>query len=124
MTSDEKSQDKLALSASQAGMRLIAQTTLYNQQNEARLLQFIQESYSTSQLELHPAEARLNDFRAMFETLKRQKVKQVLATSKHHVIVALEAETGGLYYCEVACEDDYPHKITNFMHQKLEEASD
>ncbi|GEM_PF-724566 len=112
-------QEKRAISSTQAGMRLVAQLMFYNQNNETRLRQFIQESYSASELEQEGTEERLTALLSQFDALGRQKLKQLLATSKHHVVVALEAEKGGFYYCELACEDDYPHKITRFLHHPL-----
>ncbi|NJR12823.1 hypothetical protein HC776_02920 [bacterium] len=116
--------DKLALQTSQAGMRLIAQLHLYNQQSQDRLAQFIAESYHDSLIAQQDVDARLNDLNSRYAALGRLKIKQVLATSKHHVIVALAAEhDDGFFYSEIKVEDDYPHKITFVMFAPLQEAS-
>jgi len=105
--------DKLALQKSQAGMRFIAQTTIYNQANWPRLAQFIRESYAPALLEERSEAERLADFQAWQAQMGRLRVKQVLASNEHHVIVALEVEReADLYYLELQCEDDYPHLIT------------
>lgn len=108
--------DKLALQKSQAGMRFIAQTTIYNKQDLPRLRQFLDESYSEALLAEQTSEARLAAFEAWYAQEGRLRVKQVLAANEHHVIVALETEKSErLYYLELKCEDDYPHKVTQFM---------
>jgi hypothetical protein len=111
-----QAQDKLALQKSQAGMRFIAQTTIYNRQDLARLRQFIAESYSEVLLAEQDMDARLMALQAWYAQEGRVRVKQVLAANEHHVIVALETEkSANLYYLELKCEDDYPHKVTLFM---------
>lgn len=117
-------QDKLALRASQAGMRFIAQTHIYNQANWQRLHTFISDSYKAELLEQEDTDARLAIFQNLYEQVGRQKVKQVLATHEHHVIVVTETEReGAFYYVEVQVEDDYPHQITAFMQQPLHEVA-
>jgi hypothetical protein len=115
--------DKLALQTSQAGMRLMAQLHFYNQHAQERLAQFIAESYHDSLIAQQDVESRLAEFNHQYETLGRLKIKQVLATSKHHVIVALAAEHEESYfYSELKVEDDYPHKVTFVMFSPLQEA--
>ncbi|MCS6834781.1 MAG: hypothetical protein NZ750_02040 [Anaerolineae bacterium] len=105
--------DKLALQRSQAGMRFIAQTSIYNQANWPRLAQFIRESYAPVLLEERNVAERLADFQAWQAQMGRMRVKQVLASNEHHVVVALEVEReANLYYLELQCEGDYPHLIT------------
>jgi len=105
--------DKLALQKSQAGMRFIAQTSIYNQANWPRLAQFIDQSYSPDLLAEQPQPQRLADFQAWYEQMGRMRIKQVLAANEHHVIVALEVERQEtLYYLELQCEDEYPHLVT------------
>lgn len=115
--------DKLALQTSQAGMRLMAQLHLYNQHDQERLAQFLAESYHDSLIAQQDVDSRLAELDRQYETLGRLKIKQVLATSKHHVIVALAAEHDeGYFYSELKVEDDYPHKVTFVMFAPLEEA--
>lgn len=117
---DRLGQDKLALRASQAGMRFIAQMTIYNSKRGERLRQFIADSYHADLLEQQPVEDRLQAFEAMYEQVGGVKVKQVLAAAAHHVIVVLEAQRAeGLFYTEIKVEEDYPHQITFYMHQPL-----
>lgn len=115
--------DKLALQSSQAGMRLLAQLHLYNQHEVARLEQFLADSYHDALIAQQDVSQRLAALQAQYETLGRMKVRQVLATSKHHVIVALAAEHDERYfYIELKVEDDYPHKITFVLFAPLQEA--
>jgi hypothetical protein len=108
------------LAQSQAGMRLIAQVTFYNRQDEARARQFIATSYAPATLEEADAEARWQAWQAQYQTQGKQRIKQLLAVQKHMVVVVLEAEKGGYHYCELVCEDDYPHLITRYSQHPLE----
>lgn len=121
MPTDQKEIDKLALRASQAGMRLIAQTHIYNGMNWERLAQFISDSYHPDTLEEQPVESRVAVFKTSSERAGRLRIKQVLATNEHHVILVLEAEKmDGLFYQEMKVEEEYPHRITAYMHQPLQ----
>lgn len=113
-------QDKLALRASSAGMRFIAQTHLYNSGDPQRLRQFIADSYHATLLDEESVDQRLDTFQTFFNQIGRMKVKQVLAANKEHVIVILEAEKdAGFFYSELKVEDDYPHHILLFMLVKM-----
>lgn len=115
--------DKLALQTSQAGMRLMAQLHLYNQHAQDRLAQFLAESYHDSLIAQQDVDARMAALEQQYTDLGRLKIKQVLATSKHHVIVALAAEHDERYfYTELKVEDDYPHKVTFVLFAPLQEA--
>ncbi len=115
--------DKLALQTSQAGMRLMAQLHLYNQHDQERLAQFVAESYHDTLIAQKNVDQRLTELHQQYEALGRLKIKQVLATSKHHVIVALNAEHDERYfYYELKVEDDYPHKIIFLLFAPLQEA--
>lgn len=114
--------DKLALRASQAGMRFIAQTHIYNSLNWARLEQFIGDSYHANLLDDQPAMGRLAMFRATHEKIGRLKVKQVVGTHEHRVVVVAETEHGDYPYflVDLVVEEDYPHKIIAYSHQPLQ----
>jgi len=113
-------QDKLALRGSQAGMRFIAQMHIYNMDNADRLETFIQDSYHDDQLAQQSVTDRLADLRTMYENVGKVRVKQVMAAGEHHVIVIIETEKGEqLFYIEVKVEEEYPHKIIQFMNQPL-----
>lgn len=108
------STDQQALVSSQAGMRLIAQTTLYNARKWDRLAAFIAENYAPAALQEQSAEARLTEFRDLYARLGRLHVLQVLATDPHHVVVVMEeeheAETGASLH-DLTCEAEYPHRV-------------
>lgn len=123
MEHDEKQQDKVALRASQAGMRFIAQMTIYNAEKWERLETFIGDSYHDDLLEQMNTESRLNMFKTTYDKVGKMRVKQVMATNEHHVIVVMETEhTDDFFYIELKCEDDYPHKITHYMHAPMQAA--
>lgn len=114
-------EDKIALTGSQAGMRFIAQMKLYNDGDNQRLLTFLSESYSETLLAEQDVHARLAALAAQRASIGRQKVKQVLATGKHQVSIVTTAEHAAqLYYVEVQVQDEYPHKITRFLHAPME----
>jgi hypothetical protein len=126
-TPDEEAQDplvrdKIALRASQAGMRFIAQTHIYNNSNWQRLNQFIADSYHADKLEEQAAENRLDIFKTSYEKVGRMKIKQVVATHEHRVIVVVEVEQGDMPYflVDMVVEEEYPHKIIAYSHQPLQ----
>ena len=107
--------DKLALRISQAGMRFIAQMTIYNSGDFDRLRQYIEESYHPDLLAQESVEDRLAIFHEQHATIGKVRVTQVVATGKHHVVVVMEAEREeGYLVNEMAVEDDYPHRIVAF----------
>jgi hypothetical protein len=118
--------DKIALRASQAGMRFIAQTHIYNSTNWERLQTFIADSYHAEKLEEQAAENRLDIFKTTFDKVGRMKVKQVVATHEHRVVVVVEVERGDMPYflVDMVCEEEYPHKITAYSHQPLQPKED
>lgn len=112
--------DKDALIQSQAGMRFIAQMTLYNSGNAERLAGFITNSYHETALQERPADVRLGDMRAMLAQHGKGRVYQVLATDKHQVVVLMQMQqTKALYMAEMIVEEDYPHRITTYTVQPL-----
>lgn len=121
-TQDPTANDKVTLRASQAGMRFIAQTHIYNGGNWERLEQFISDSYSEAMLEDQPVSGRLSMFQTTHEKIGRLKVKQVVGTHKERVVVVVEVETGEHPYflVDLVVEEDYPHKIIAYSHQPLE----
>lgn len=119
---DPLERDKIALRASQAGMRFIAQTHIYNGGNLERLKQFIEDSYSEKMLEEQPVDGRLSMFQKTREKVGRLKVKQVVGTHEERVLVVVETETGEHPYflVDIVVEEEYPHKIIAYNHQPLE----
>ncbi len=119
---DPLANDKIALRASQAGMRFIAQTHIYNGSNWERLEQFISDSYSDELLEQQPVAGRLQMFQTTQEKIGRVKVKQVVGTHEERVVVVVETETGEHPYflVDLVVEEEYPHKIIAYSHQPLE----
>ncbi len=114
--------DKGALVTSNAGMRLIAQQTLLNRGDFERLRDFITESYAPPALAMQSDEARLNDLRTLAAEAGKLRVYQVIGTDKHRVIVLLEGErASALYMTQLAVEEDYPHRITEYTHQHISE---
>ncbi len=117
----QQSQDVLVLRASQAGMRFIAQTHIYNGGNWERLRQFIADSYHDERLAEHSVEGRLQMFQTTQEKAGRMRVKQVVAANEHQIVVITEAEKDGDFFLvELLVEEDYPHKITGYQHRPLQ----
>ena len=117
--------DKGALVTSSAGIRLIAQQTLYNKGDFERLRGYIAENYAESALESQPAADRLADLRVLSGQAGKLRVAQVVGASKHQVVVVMEAQQGDSYYLtQLAVEEDYPHKITLYSHQLLQDDID
>lgn len=112
--------DQAALTTSSAGMRLIAQLTLFNRGDFKRLRAFIAESYAPAALEAEILAARLAALRGHYASGGPLRVCQVIAADKHRVIVLTQTRrSGALFYTELAVEEDYPHRIVDFAHRPL-----
>ena len=112
--------DKTALKSSNAGMRLIAQTTILNSGDSGRLRDFIANNYAPKALEDQTVDERVQAYQANFEQTGKLRVFQVLATDKHRVIVLMEAQAKGeMYYTEIAVEEDFPHKVTTYIQRPM-----
>jgi hypothetical protein len=107
--------DKLTLRTSQAGMRFIAQMTIYNSGDFERLRKYIDESYHPDLLTEQSVDARIAELREWHEAAGKIKVRQVIGTSKHHVIVLLDADLTDSYWLnDLTVEEDYPHRIIKY----------
>ena len=112
--------DKLSLRASRAGIRLIAQTTIYNSGDQQRLSEYIANNYTPMALEQQPLDARLQALQSDLDGIGRLRVRQVMATSDHYVIVLMESEQGeGFTYVDLRVEEDYPHLISAYNQRPL-----
>lgn len=113
--------DQRALVTSNAGMRLIAQTTLYNNGDMARLHAFIAENYTAASLDEESAVHRAQAWQIVREQIGRLRVRQVIGFDKLHVIVLMQAEYApdALFLNEVYVEEEYPHKIAVYIHQRV-----
>jgi NADH pyrophosphatase NudC (nudix superfamily) len=107
------------LAASNAGMRVIAQTTLYNKGDFARLRQFIEQNYDEAMLAEVGAGVRLAEFKASFRLAGRLKIEQVIGVDKHRALIAVSAERGGMYALQMIVAEPYPHKILAYILQPL-----
>ncbi len=109
--------DKLALRVSQAGMRFIAQMTIYNSGDFERLRQFVAEGYAESALAEQSTEARMEEFQQRYATIGKLRVQQVIGTGKHHVIVLLRAQNDDEFYLnQLKVDEEYPHLIVEYQH--------
>ena len=96
-------------------MRLIAQMTIYNSGDFERLRTYILESYHPDALTNESVEERLAVFREQYETIGKVRIRQVIGSGKHHVIVMLETEREeGYLLNELKVAEDYPHRIALF----------
>ena len=112
--------DKLALRISQAGMRFIAQMTIYNSGDFERLHQFVDESYAEAALAEQPVDARIAEFQQRYATLGKLRVQQVIGTGKHHVLVLLRAQNDDEFYLnELKVDEEYPHLIIEYRHDLM-----
>ena len=113
--------DKLTLRASQAGMRFIAQMTIYNSGDFEPLRTYVAESYHPQLLVEHSAEEWLGEFREWQQDAGKVKVQQVVGASKHQVVVLLASERADDFWlCDLTVEEDYPHRITQYLVMVME----
>ncbi len=110
------------LARSHAGMRLIAQTTLYNRGDFERLRAFIADNYRPEALDVMAAKDRLLDLRMTYRVAGKLHVRQVVAVDKHRVVALMQAQKNNrMYLAQMAVEEDYPHKVLDYHHQLLGE---
>jgi hypothetical protein len=114
--------DVTALRVSQAGMRFIAQMTIYNSGDFERLRTFIAESYHPDLLLLESVDERVAAYREQRERMGKLRVQQVIGTAKHHVLVMLESQNLEDYFLnDLTVEEDYPHRIQEYSMVVLED---
>lgn len=107
--------DKFALKTNSAGIRLIAQMTIYNNGNFERLRRFIEESYSDDLLGLRDTAEWMTMFQDLHERLGKLRVTQVLALDKYQVVVLMTAQNdGGFYIHDLKVDPEYPHKVIGY----------
>ncbi len=112
--------DRRALARSNAGMRLVAQMTFLNKAEFERLQGFINESYTEQALNEQPAEARLATLQDVYQTVGKLRVYKVVAAEKHKAVVLMQAQADeSFHYVELAVEEDYPHKISQFTLERM-----
>jgi hypothetical protein len=119
MTENTSSNQQSALVNSNAGMRAIAQTTLYNKGDFARLRQFIEQNYHEERLAEVGAGVRLAEFKATHRLAGRLKIEQVIGIDKHRALIAVSGEHGGMYALQMIVAEPYPHKILAYVLQPL-----
>ena len=113
--------NKELLKRSAAGMRLIAQMSIYNSGDFTRLRAFIAQNYHATALQAESVASWLARFRLLRGVAGRMRVRQVIGTDDHHVVVLMEVERGdGLYLQDLTVESEYPHRITAFDHRLLD----
>ena len=107
--------DKLALRISQAGMRFIAQMTIYNGGDFERLRVYIAENYHPELLAQRSVDERVAELREQYDWLGKVRVQQVIATGKNQVIVLLATQkVEGYFLNEMQVEEDYPHRVVEY----------
>lgn len=111
--------DKTALTTSNAGMRLIALTTILNQGDFTRLRSYIADHYQAGALAETPVSMRLAELKAVHRIAGKLRIAQVIAADKHQVIAAVESERGQQFIARVTVEADYPHKILDYSVQHM-----
>lgn len=96
---------------SNAGMRLIAQLTIFNKGDFTRLRDYITENYDSAALEFASAKARLVEFKALYRMSGKMRIDRVIAADKHQALVVVEGARGDFYMVQMVVSEDYPHKI-------------
>lgn len=113
--------DKSALVRTAVGRRLIAFYTLFNSGKFERLREFLAENLTAEALAEIPVEERLNQIQADYSQSGRLRVRQVMATDDHHVVLLVQAERDDfIYYDEMRVTEDYPHKVMTYIHRPME----
>ena len=96
---------------SHAGMRLIAQLTIFNKGDFARLRAYITENYTPQALEVASAKARQVEFKAVYNMAGKLRIDRVVAIDEYQALVVVEGQRGDFYMVQILVEEDYPHKV-------------
>jgi hypothetical protein len=107
--------DHTPIGASQAAMRLVAQTMLYNKADQERLIQFLADAYAPDLLSEQSAIEKAAAFAAMRRILGKIRVQKWIVIEKHEIVARMESEQGTRFVVELRCHDAYPHRIVYFM---------
>lgn len=116
--------NQAAIKGSSAGMRLIAQTTIFNQGDFTRLRGYITDNYDETALAEIPLSARLAELKATYRVAGRLRVQQVIAIDKHRAVVMMESEKGGMFAAQILVGEEYPHKILGYGLQPIPQSDD
>lgn len=111
--------DKDILARSHAGVRLIALATLYNKGDFQRIRAYMKDHYTDGALATSPIALRLAEMREQFRNEGKVRVRQLVAHDKHHVVVLLETQHGGMLLEDLMVEEGYPHKISSHNRQSV-----
>lgn len=112
---------KQHLIGNHAGIRLIAQLTLFNRGDFERLRTYLQDNYADEALSMISAKARLAELKAIYRVNGKMRIEQVVAAGEYEVIVALEAERGeAIYLAQMLVHEEYPHKVMFFDQGKMD----
>lgn len=107
--------NKFALKSNSAGIRLIAQMTIYNSGDFERLRRLVEDSYSDDLLGLRAADDWLAMFKDLHRRLGKLRVMQVLALDKYQVVVLMLAQNdSGFYIHDLKVDPEYPHKVIGY----------
>lgn len=111
------------LTRSHAGMRLVAQVSIFNKGDFDRLRQFVNDYYTEEALADTSLKARLAEQKAIYRLSGKLRFDQLIAYGEHEVIAALACEKGDQnYMAHMAVTEDYPHKVLLYVQRTLEAA--
>lgn len=109
------------LTRSPAGMRLVAQLSIFNKGDFDRLRQFMNDYYTEEALADTSLKARLAEQKAIYRLSGKLRFDQLMAYGEHEVIVALACEKGAQnFMAHIAVTEDYPHKVLLYVQRALE----
>jgi hypothetical protein len=116
---------KQHLITSHAGIRLIAQLTIFNKGDFDRLKAYLQDNYAEEAFSDIGVKTRMAELKAIYRMNGKMRVEQVVAAGEYEVIVALVAERGeAVYLTQMAVQEDYPHKVTFFSQGKMDKVEE
>ncbi len=116
---------KQHLITSHAGIRLIAQLTIFNKGDFDRLRAYLQDNYAEEAFADIGVKTRMAELKAIYRMNGKMRIEQVIAAGEYEAIVALVAERGdAVYLTQMAVQEDYPHKVTFFNQGKMDKVED
>jgi hypothetical protein len=79
---------------------------------------FIEDGYHEDLLNKESVAERIENFQKLSETIGKMRVQEVISTTLYRLVLILEAEDGKLYYNRLKVEEDYPHRVLQYVHRE------
>lgn len=104
-----------------AGRRYVGYIALFNSGDSERMRQFIEDNFAPEALGNNTVDEMLAWYMHLYEQTGGLKVHNVFLSQEHYVIIMVrDNKHDGLYMDKMKVSEDFPHKITEYLHVPAE----